>query len=94
MPQAETIFAPSPARACSTRGPGIGAPAQRKVLRLGTASPLSITVRVRSVRNGVEAIVKVARSVRISSEALIGSQMSSSTALALSTIGITSSSIP
>ena len=58
IPQAETILAPSVPRACSTSGPGIGAPAHKKILRLGTP-PVSDTARVRSVRKGVDAIVKV-----------------------------------
>ena len=58
MPQADTILVPRTLRACSTSGPGIGAPAHRKVRRVGTAWPVSATVRARSVRNGVEAIVK------------------------------------
>ena len=61
MPQAETILAPRPARARSTSGPGIGAPAHRNVLNDGTP-PACVAALVRSVRNGVDAMVKVAPS--------------------------------
>ena len=88
IPHAETIFAPSEARACSTSGPGIGAPAHRKMRRLGIDLPDWVTARERSVRKGVDAIVKVAPDSRITSTARPGSQTSSSTALASSTIGI------
>ena len=57
MPQAEMILVPIAWRACSTKGPGIGAPAQRNVRRLGTPRPDSATVLARSVRKGVEAMV-------------------------------------
>ena len=53
-------------RACSTSGPGMGAPAHRKVRSVGTAWPVSVTVRARSVRKGVEAIVKLQPCSRIS----------------------------
>ena len=88
MPQADTTLAPNAARACSTRGPGIGAPAHRKVLRLGTGWPLSATFLARSVRKGVDAIVNVTCSSRINSIALRGAHTSSSTALARSMMGI------
>ena len=90
MPQAETIFAPSAFRACSTNGPGMGAPAHKKVRRLGTATPVSVTVRARSVRNGVEAMVKLAFSALMSAMALPGSHTSCSTALACSRMGMMS----
>jgi hypothetical protein len=59
MPQAETILAPRAWRACSTSGPGIGAPAHRKLRSVGTGVALSSTALDRSLRNGVEAMVKV-----------------------------------
>ena len=90
MPQADTIFVPSTLRACSTSAPGIGAPAHRNVFRLGTGVSASCTVFVRSARKGVEAIVKLAPCWRISSTAFLGSQTSSSTALARNAIGIIS----
>ena len=88
MPQAETILTPSVLRACSTSGPGIGAPAHRKVLRLGTPLPVSDNARVRSARKGVDAIVKVTPSWRMSSVAFAGSQTSCRRTLARSMIGI------
>ncbi|MNN62360.1 hypothetical protein D3C81_1776560 [compost metagenome] len=56
--------------------------------RLGTAAPDSATTRARSVRKGVEPMVKVTPSSRISAAARAGSQMSCSTACAPSTTGI------
>ena len=88
MPQADTTLAPSAARACSTSGPGMGAPAHRKVLSVGTPCPVSATVRARSVRKGVEAMVKVAPSDCTRAMACFGSQMSCSTTRACSMMGI------
>ena len=88
MPHADTIFAPSTLRACSTTGPGIGAPAQRNARSVGTVSPLAATALVRSARNGVDAIVNVTSYVRIRRTAVAGSHTSSMTALAPSRIGI------
>ncbi len=90
MPQADTMLAPSVARARSTSAPGIGAPAHRNVRRLGTGCSESATVRARSVRNGVDPMVKVTPASRISLAACTGSQMSCSTACAPSTTGIIS----
>ena len=36
MPQADTILVPKTLRACSTNGPGIGAPAHKNVRKVGT----------------------------------------------------------
>ena len=59
MPHADTIVVPSIGCARSTSGPGIGAPAHKNVVRLGTPVPAVATVSVRSARNGVDAMVKV-----------------------------------
>ncbi len=68
----------------------MGAPAHRKVRKVGTRVLPSATFLARSLRNGVEAIVKVTPSLRISSMAFFGSQTSCSTTLARSTMGIIS----
>ena len=57
-------------------------------MSVGTGVLFSVTARVRSVRNGVEAMVKLAFSALMTSIAFLGSQMSCSTALALSMMGI------
>ena len=66
----------------------MGAPAHRKVRSVGTPVPSSWTTRVRSVRKGVEAIVKLTPSSRIRAIARRGSQTSCSTELARSITGI------
>jgi len=57
-------------------------------LSVGTGVLLSTTALVRSVRKGVDAMVKLAFSLLMTSTAFLGSQMSCSTALALSMMGI------
>ena len=66
----------------------MGAPAHKKVRKVGTALPDSCTFLARSERNGVEAMVKVAPSWRIKSIARSGSHTSKITALDLSMMGI------
>ena len=66
----------------------MGAPAHKKVRSVGTAWPDSATFLARSVRKGVDAMVKVQPSARIRSIALSGSHMSSKTADSCNMMGI------
>ena len=84
------MLAPSVFVARSTSTRGMGAPAARKIRRLETSHPPWPTVSVRSVRNGVDAMVKVTRSAAIAAAARLGSHTSCRTAVAPSRTGIIS----
>src|SRR5690606_17046629 len=76
IPQAEIILTPIACRACSTRGPGMGAPAQTNVRKVDTVCPDCCTYLDRSVRKGVEAMVKLTPYSRINCTAFSGCQIS------------------
>ena len=89
MPQAEMIEAPRALRALVTSARGIGAPADTNTRRLGVWVPVCSTYSVRSFRNGVAPMVKVAPSCTIWRAISAGANRSCSTALQPSITGST-----
>ncbi|MNC32536.1 hypothetical protein D3C75_808960 [compost metagenome] len=83
MPQAEMIRVPciTPA-AFSTRAPGIGAPAEMKVVSEASCSRSSRAMSTRSARKGVEPRVRLQPSSATTRAANAGSQTSCRMALA------------
>ena len=72
----------------STKMRGIGAPAARKMRKLGTSQPPCSTASVRSDRNGVEAKVNVTFSASINTAARLPFQTSCNTTVVRNTTGI------